>query len=783
MLWAEKGKRHLHDLWQTVPAPFLRGVAAHKATAFSLAFLLTALLTADLPLTHRFVLYGSLALCIGLTLVLARRKRFVLAVLLPLLIGVTLGNTQALLLWNVYAQRITTLSNENAERTTDIEVEEIVYTNAYMGSYICRFKIGIFPYHVRLETENTDWSVGQVYTGTIQLCGWNELNDGFDEESYYRTKNVLSAAKAVDLSDTGETAFRLTTWFQKWNDRLSARISAHVKNDDLPLAMLLGNRKNLADTISRDFRRVGILHLLAVSGTHFSILFTMAERLLKRRRMRPWMRNILLSVLAIGYMFLTGLSASVRRAGFMFLIALFCRQFHHKVQYFTSLNIACLGIVLIDPTAVLDMGLHLSYVSICGCILTIQLETSWKAYRQFLLYKNGERRPFPKGWHRFFCPWYIAKKALSMLLLNLIITCLMLPLSWLYFGELSLVSFLMNLFYIPATGVLLYLSVLYLLVYECTHLPLLAGVLSAFAGLLEIPASTVSQLPHIMVSLRYPFVPFFLVPSVLSVCCLPYVKHKFRGVCRAVLLLVLMVSCIWVTEAGTASQSTLVYQNYKQKDGFVIKSDGKTMLIDVSDGANNFTNMLLVQAKELNATEIDGYLLTHYHNRHLSTLFKLADKWILRKLYLPTPTSEAEENIYTALCRMAAEHHIPVETFQESTTFGHLTISVGPRTWLSRSTHPITGLQILCGEESVVYTSCSYGETDAEIVGWMESCTIGIFGAHSPIHKKTFTLDFVTTPELVIWNGDSLDYYVGKTPAAKREYVECTQFHFRFQGE
>lgn len=723
-----------------------------------------------------------MALAVILTLLWRRRNRSVVALCLPLLLGILLGNTQAILLWNVYAERITTLSAQNAELTKDVEVEEVVYTNAYMGSYICRFKIGLFPYHVRLETNNTDMAVGQVYTGTIQLCDWNDLDDGFDEEGYYRTKNVLSAAKDVDLSDTGVTAFRWTTVFQKWNDRLSARISAHVKNDDLSLAMLLGNRKNLADTISRDFRRVGILHLLAVSGTHFSVLFTMAERLLKRRHMKPVVRNILLFVLAIGYMLLTGLSASVQRAGFMFLVALFCRQFRHKVQYFTSLNIACLGIVLIDPPAVLDVGLHLSYVSICGCILTIQLEKNWKAYRQFLLYKKGEQIRFPRGWRRLLCPRYLAKTALSMLLLNLIITCLMLPLSWLYFGELSLVAFLMNLIYIPATGVLLYLSVLYLVVYRLTGLPLLAGVLSAFAGVMEIPAAAFSQLPHIMVSLRYSFVPFFLVPSVLSVCCLPYVKRKLRGICRAVLLLVLMVSCIWITEA-VASQSTLAYQNYKRKDGFVIQSEGKTMLIDVSDGAKNFANILLYYAKEQHATEIEGYLLTHYHNRHLSTFQAIANNWILRKLYLPKPMSEEEESIYHALCRAAEEHHVTVETFSRDVYFGHITLSVGPRTWLSRSTHPITGLRIVCGEESVVYTSCSYGETDAVIVDWMENCTIGIFGEHSPVHKKTFTLDFATAPELLIWNGDGLDYYVGETPVAKREYMGCTQLQFQFAGK
>lgn len=782
MLCTEKLQQHLRVPWHTVLVPFLHHIAGHKATAFSLAFLLTALLTADLPLVYRFVLYGSLALCIGLTLVLARRKRFWVAVLLPLLLGATLGNTQAFFLWNVYADQLIQRTSENAIITTDVEVEEVVYTNAYVGFYICRIHIGRQSYHIRLETPDTGWSIGQVYTGEIQLCAWDDLEDGFDEAQYYRTKNVLACAKAVDLTDKKVTQVRLTTLFGQWNDHLSARISAHVKNDDLPLAMLLGNRKTLADTISRDFRRVGIMHLLAVSGTHFSVLATMAERLLKKSRMKPWFRNGLLGVLAIGYMLLTGLSASVRRAGVMFLIGLFCRQFGQRVQYFTSLNISCLFIVLLDPTAVLDMGLHLSYLAVCGCILTIQLEKNWKAYRQFLVTQNGERIRFPTGWRRLLCPRILAKKALSMLLLNLIITCLTLPLSWLYFGELSIVSLFVNLLYIPATGVLLFLSVLYLVVYRLTGFPLLAGILSTFAGLLEVPATTISQLPHIVVSLQYSFVPFFLVPLVLSVCCLPYVKRKLHGVCRAAFLLFLMLCCIWGTEAVKATQSTMIYQNFNLRDGFVVQSAGKTILIDVSDGAKNFANMLLYRAKEQYATELDGYLLTHYHNKHLSTFQSLADNWIVRKLYLPKPLNENEESIYYALCRAAEEHHVTVETFEESIPFGHMTISVGSRTWLSRSTHPITGLRLTCGEETVVYTSSSYGETDAAIVNWMENCTIGIFGAHSPVHKKEFALHFTKAPGLLIWNGDALDYCTAEDPTAKREYKGCTTLTFQFSG-
>ena len=66
------------------------------------------------------------------------------------------------------------------------------------------------------------------------------------------------------------------------------------------------------------------------------------------------------------------------------------------------------------------------------------------------------------------------------------------------------------------TGV--FLTVLYLLLYPLGVFILpLASVLSGFTALMEAPAALISSLPHISVSLQYPFIPLFLMPAVLSV--------------------------------------------------------------------------------------------------------------------------------------------------------------------------------------------------------------------------------------------------------------------------
>lgn len=766
--------------------PLAEKMSVRKLTCFFLLYILCGCLLAYGTASLRIVVLGATLFLTGTVLVTAFRKRFWYAVFLPVLAGILLGCVQSVLVFNWYAGKSAALAETETERTVQAEVMEVVYTNAYSGSYICRITGDGLPFRVILQSDNPSLEEGQVLNGRIRFVNWDETDDGFDEKRYYMGKGVTSAAVDLGLADTGERCFRIRGLLNSWNRYLSDRITAHVRNDGLPLAMLLGNRSALEDSVKRDFRRLGILHLIAVSGTHFSLLTAMAERFLIRLRVRPVHRLWMLAVLAVVYMLLTGMTASVLRAGLMFLLAVFCKAMEMRIRYFTALNLSCGLILLLDPFAVLDAGLHLSYLAVCGCLLFIRLESDWTAYRQMFrppvrLDESGKRIPPVHGWRRLLSPRYLAKSALSMLLLNLVITCLTLPLSWLYFGEISLFSLLVNLLYIPASGILLFLTVFYLLLYPLGIFILpLASVLSGFTALLEAPAALISSLPHISVSLQYPFIPLFLVPAVLSVCVLPFLRHRLRGIACSLALLLLMTGTIFAYEAVTADQTILIYRNDRLKEGFTIRSGGDILLVDISDGSAGFVNQLLAEAKSLYATEIEGYMLTHFHNRHVGTLQTLSEKWILRTLYLPEPVTEEEQAVYDGLCRVAVQKGIPVVTFTDTLDFGHVTVDLGKRIYLSRSSHPVTGIRISCGGENLVYSSSSFAENDRRVMEWMTEPDIGIFGAHSPVNKKTFALSFAEKPKVLVWNGDSAAFFAGTFPVADRDLADCTRFSFRF---
>ncbi|MBR5445443.1 MAG: ComEC/Rec2 family competence protein [Clostridia bacterium] len=760
-------------------------LAVRKAAGFFFVWILTGCILAYSTTLSRLLTGTAAAVLVLAVLILAYRKRFWYAVFLPLLAGALLASCGSLVLFDVYAASVQSMAAEGSVISVHAEVKEIVYTNAYSGRYICRITGEGIPYSLVVDSPSPDLAEGQILQGELQLRDWEDTDDGFDEKQYYLAEGVTAAAEDLSLHPTGETRWHLRRLFQSWNQRLSDRISAHVRRDGLPLAMLLGNRDGLEDTVKRDFRRLGVYHLIAVSGTHFSLLAAFSEWFMMRLRIRPAGRYWLLGILTILYMLLTGLSASVRRAGLMFLISLLCRRLGLQVRYFSSLNIACGLILLADPFAVMDMGLHLSYLAVCGCILFIRINSLWHALRNLgktpiRLDASGQPLP-PSPKRRRFTLRFLAAKILSMLLLNLVITGMTLPLSWLYFGELSLLSPLANLFYIPMTGVMIFLSLLYLLLYPLGFLITpMAGLISGFAGLLEGTASLFSPLPHAVVSLSYPFMPLFLVLLADFLLLLPVLRHKMRGIAAVLAILVLMCGTIFAYDAVHADDTAVIYRNDKVKDGLVLSVGNKVLLADMSDGSRNFTNQLLAEMTALRATELEGYLLTHYHNRHVGTLQDLTDNWILRRLYLPAPVTEEEEAVYTALLDIAEEKNIEMVLFHRETAFGPIQIRLAERTYLSRSTHPVTGLVLTSAGEKMVYVSSSFCQGDPTLLTEIGEADVCIFGAHSPVHKKTFALPLVRQPKIFVWNGDSAYYYDGALPCAGLELHGCSRFVYRF---
>ncbi len=194
--------------------------------------------------------------------------------------------------------------------------------------------------------------------------------------------------------------------------------------------LTLGEKKTLPENLTEAFKKTGTTHIVALSGYNISILasffMTIFGWFMLRRNLRFW-----LAVLAIIFFtILTGASASVVRAAIMGVLVLLARQEGRMYNIRNALVFAGAIMVYISPKILrFDIGFQLSFMATAGLIWLAPVFSKWF---------ESVGYPEEKVPDTFL-------KLKEILIATLSAQLAVLPLLLVYFGQLSLISPLVNL--------------------------------------------------------------------------------------------------------------------------------------------------------------------------------------------------------------------------------------------------------------------------------------------------------------------------------------------------
>lgn len=673
----------------------------------------------------------------------------------------------SLAVFNGFYARFTEMNGVSDQ--VQVRIERCDYSLTYMARYEAVVtESGKIPKNTRilLSTEHVGLEEGELLEGNILYSVLSESSSGgFDAEHYYLPKRILLTAEEEDLIIVGSVKrFSIPGFFRKINERLTVAILAHTKQEygGISAAVLLGNKEYLADQTSRDFRRLGVSHLLVVSGTHFSVLLAFASHAMIRMRINRRKRAWVSIALILFFMALTGFSGSVLRAGIMYLLAQIALLADRRVNYLHSLAVAGSMIVLFQPFAAADCGLQLSFTAAYSCLLYNSLRGLYIRHCREQRKRSGKpRKPYtrPTGIVR------ILKNIAGVLGLTCVVNIAIFPLIWLYFGEISLLSLLSNILFIPMVTALMYLTGLYLVQYPFGFLTYILGqAINRYCAFMLGLAEAMAEWEHIMVPVNYNFSVGFLIPLTLMIVLIPFVSVTWRRFCRIAsgIFAVLTAFCgtIGIVSFLDRPNVYFSYVTQSKNDGFILKSDGKILFCDVSDGSYGYLYELTDEMLELHSCEVETLVLTHYHNKHLQYLSRLCDREVLRSLVLPEPIDERERGLYQSLINTAEREGVQVHTVAvgEPYRFGDAELLLHERMYLSRSTHPVTAVSVTAYDNVMTMLSCSFNQSHEAITDWAEKSDFLIFGHHSPVYKKAFDLSFDKEPKAVVMSDAALEY-------------------------
>ncbi|MFD2612685.1 DNA internalization-related competence protein ComEC/Rec2 [Paenibacillus gansuensis] len=292
-------------------------------------------------------------------------------------------------------------------------------------------------FYIRLKEEEEiskieKWRRGDgiKMSGALRSFGKARNFGGFDYEAYMRLQKVnwkLQAEGAAAEVKPGAASPFLV--LMRWNDLARYKLGGVLdaiftdSQSGFMKSMLLGITDDMDPEQFRRFSKLGLTHILAISGLHVAVFVGSCTWLLRLLGFIREKKLIITLCLVPLYVLLTGASPSAIRSGIMAMIALYAAR-HHVLK--DGLHIICAAALLMliwNPYYLLNVSFQLSFIVTAGLILFVS--------------RTAERIPLQSP---------ALKTALSV---TFVAQCISFPLTIFYFHQFSLLSFAANFILVP----------------------------------------------------------------------------------------------------------------------------------------------------------------------------------------------------------------------------------------------------------------------------------------------------------------------------------------------
>lgn len=498
-------------------------------------------------------------------------------------------------------------------------------------------------YQTRVYVNDAELLVpGDTVTGEILLRYTGA--EGEKEATHHSGKGIFLLAYAKGNIGVVDSS-REDSYFASHLRRNIQDIISRVFPEDTAAfakALLLGDSSDLSYKTDTSFKISGIRHVIAVSGLHVSILFSMIYILSGRRR-------IITAVLGIPVLLLfaavAGFTPSVVRACIMQGLMILAMLFNKEYDPPTALAFAVLIMLAVNPMTITSVSFQLSVGCIIGIFLFSGRIHGYLIQRKW--FGGGKGRSVKATLARWIAG------SVSVSLSAMVVTT---PLSAYYFGMVSIVGVLTNLLTLWVISFIFY-GIMAAAALSMIWLPLgrlIAGIVSWPIRYVLAVSDVLSSTPFSAVYTNSIYIILWLVFCYLLLIVFLLQKKKSPGVLTACMFvgLCLAVGASWLEPRLDDCRVTVL--NVGQGQSILIQGGGKSYLVDCGGdtpaiAADAAAQALLSQG----VSRLDGLILTHYDGDHAGGAEYLLQRICVDTLYLPD-TSDGNA-VRNTLCEQFAE--------------------------------------------------------------------------------------------------------------------------------
>lgn len=206
----------------------------------------------------------------------------------------------------------------------------------------------------------------------------------FNAPSYYRSIGILRVVEVKGFKQMANTSSWMSL-FQNLRRIFYLKINKQPESFVRTYALLLlfGKTKDADATVIQHYKRLGIMHVLAISGLHITLFIHMLEKVLWKWKIT---RETSVAVIIIGlviYGYFIHWNISGTRAILMYILAQSSKKFHWKLTTADCLGILFLLLLFYRTSIIENVAFQLSYGLTAILLLTSyfaqhNLQGKWK---------------------------------------------------------------------------------------------------------------------------------------------------------------------------------------------------------------------------------------------------------------------------------------------------------------------------------------------------------------------------------------------------------------------
>lgn len=387
----------------------------------------------------------------------AIRWSVILNYCLLLCIAVTIGSASALLNAPRYGRSTFIISGYNPDKEYLIE--------GYVLSHISKANVEQQQVEIKTVTALNERSIVRCRNAKMLLFTPADIQLRQGDVITFRCNLRLTDSIAGKDWNGGYTAFvknknnlvvvgkyvNIRVFAGKLRDKIARIIDRSNLTEDsriLLKALILADRSGLARKDIAIYRDAGVAHLLAVSGLHTGILcsailyLTLPLLLFGGRKLRYVVLIIILWLFTI----LTGMNYSTLRATLMITLAAIAWIYERQHDQLSIVCLAASFILIFSPAGLWDIGFQLSFV----CVASLAIFTT-------------PLNPVCKREHP------LVYKVCESILVTLIATISLAPLTIFYFGSHPTSFLITNIILLPLMPVYMILGIIETMILLCGY--------------------------------------------------------------------------------------------------------------------------------------------------------------------------------------------------------------------------------------------------------------------------------------------------------------------------